>query len=217
MFRNREDAGWRLALALKEHPLRAPLVLAIPRGGVVVGAALARELGADLDVVLSRKLRAPDNPELALGAVGEDGHVYLNPQVEKVLPLIADHVAEETRHQLAEIRRRQRLIRGVISAAPVAGRSVILTDDGIATGATMMAALRVLAGQHPHEVIIAVPVAPPDRLAALRHRCDRVVCLLAPDDFQAIGAFYENFRQVEDDDMLAILAEFARQPVAASE
>jgi len=201
---------------LKGRELHDPLVLAIPRGGVVTGAELARELGAELDVVLSRKLRAPGQPELAIGAVTEDGRVYLNRFAQEVLDLTDEYLAEERDHQLAEIARRQRLFRGVRPKAPVAGRSVIVTDDGIATGATMIAALQVVKAQRPREVIVAVPVASPDRVAEVRRWCDDVVCLLAPVEFWAIGQFYEDFTQVEDEQVVALLREFVPAPQATA-
>lgn len=208
MFRDREDAALRLAAVLKERTLHNPLVLAIPRGGVVTGAVLARELHADLDVVLSRKLRAPDQPELAIGAIAEGGEIYLNPYA-KELELSESYLAEERRRQLAEIARRQKLFRSVLPAASVKGRSIILTDDGIATGSTMMAALHVVQGQQPHEVIVAVPVAPPERLDEIRLFCNEVICLLQPEYFMAVGQFYERFQQVEDEEVVEILREFA--------
>jgi putative phosphoribosyl transferase len=212
MFRNREDAAYQLARRLKGRELRDPLVLAIPRGGVVTGTVLARELGADLDVVLSRKLRAPTQPELALGAVSEDGQVYLNPVAREVLDLTDEYVAEERRHQLAEMARRQKLFRAVRPPASLTDRSIIVTDDGIATGATMIAALHSVRGQYPHEVIVAVPVASQDRLEEIRPLCDEVVCLLTPVDFWAVGQFYEDFSAVEDGQVVELLREFAPAP-----
>jgi len=209
MFCNREDAARQLAEKLKGRELCDPLVLAIPRGGVVTGAVLARELGADLDVVLSRKLRAPGQPELAIGAVSEDGQVYLNHHAREFLDLMEVYLAEERRHQLAEIARRKKLFRSVRPQAPLAGRSVIVTDDGIATGSTMIAALQAVKTQNAREVIVAVPVASPDRLAEVRRWCDDVVCLLAPEEFWAIGQFYEDFTQVEDKEVIQLLREFA--------
>jgi len=205
MFRNREDAAHQLAVELKGRKLCDPLVLAIPRGGVVTGAVLAQELGAELDVVLSRKLRAPDQPELAIGAVSEDGHVFLNHYAQEILDLTEDYLATECRHQLDEIARRKKLIRGVRPQAPIAGRSVIVTDDGIATGSTIIAALQVVKAQKPRELIVAVPVASPDRLQDVRRWCDDVVCLLSPHNFWAIGQFYKEFAQVEDGQVIDLL------------
>ncbi len=209
MFRDREEAALLLAEKLKGRDFRDPLALAIPRGGVVTGAVLARELGAELDVVLARKLRAPEQPELAIGGIGEDGEVYLNHHAEEVLELNEDYLAAERRHQLGEIARRQRLFRAVRPAATVAGRSVIIADDGIATGSTMIAALRVIRAQKPHELIVAVPVAPPDRLADVRRRCDEVVCLYTPEAFWAVGQFYQEFPQVTDEEAVELLRPFA--------
>lgn len=212
MFRDREDGALRLAEKLKQRALRDPLVLAIPRGGVVTGAILARELGAELDVVLARKLRAPDLPEVALGAVSETGQVYLNHYPQKPPAWFKDYLLGELRHQLAEIDRRRQLFRGIRPAALVTGRSVIVTDDGIATGSTMIAALKTVRAQKPHELIVAVPVASPDRLPEVGRLCDEVVCLLAPEDFWAVGQFYEDFSPVADEraaDLLLSLNEEA--------
>lgn len=218
MFRDREEAALLLARRFEGRKFRDPLVLAIPRGGVVTGAVLARELGAELDVAFAHKLRAPTQPELAVGAVGENGQVYLKHRADEALGLTDEYLAEECRHQLGEIARRKALIRGVRPPAAIKGRSVIVTDDGIATGSTMIAALELARIQGAHELIVAVPVAPPDRLDEVRRHCDEAVCLLAPDDFWAIGEFYEDFAQVEDAEVLKLLhaAGPAPQPVAAS-
>lgn len=209
MFANRADAARQLAEKLMAIELIDPLVLAIPRGGVITGAVLARELGADLDVVLSRKLRAPFQPELAIGAVGEDGKVYLNRRHEKEVAIDPEYLERERKHQVAEIARRQKLFRAVCPRAPIVGRSVILTDDGIATGSTMIAGLHVVKSKGPHETIVAVPVAPPERLEAIRQLCDRTVCLLTPPDFYAIGQFYLDFEPVEDVEVVRLLRDFA--------
>jgi predicted phosphoribosyltransferase len=205
MFRNREDAAYRLAAVLKERDMVDLLVLAIPRGGVVTGAVLAQELGAELDVVLSRKLRAPFQPELAIGAISEDGRVYLNHYAEEILDLEEQYMADERRHQLNEIARRKKLIRSVRPQAAIAGRSVIVTDDGIATGSTMIAALQIVKAQKPRELIVAVPVSSPDRLEEVRRWCDDLICLLSPEDFYAIGQFYEDFAPVEDVHVIELL------------
>jgi predicted phosphoribosyltransferase len=209
VFRDREDGGRRLAELLKGRAFRDPLVLAIPRGGVVTGAALARELGAELDVVLARKLRAPFQPEFAIGAIAEDGHVTLNPGAADMAGASDEYLDGEKRHQLGEIERRKKLFRAVRPAARIAGRSVIVTDDGIATGSTMIAALQAVRARHPYELIVAVPVASPDRLAEVRRWCDAAVCLLAPEEFWAVGQFYEQFSTVEDDDVVRLLREAA--------
>lgn len=209
MFQNREDAALQLAEKLRDRSFRDPLVLGIPRGGVVIGAVLARELGADLDVVLARKLRAPGQPELAIGAISETGEVFLSRYAEEGLDLPPGYLAEERTYQLAEIGRRQRLFRRARPQAPIAGRSVILTDDGIATGSTMIAALQVVRKQQPHELIVAAPVASPDRLDGIRCWCDEIVCVLLPEMFWAIGQFYEDFSQVSDEEVVQLLRQFA--------
>lgn len=213
MFRNRHDAALRLARQIRGRVLHDPIVLAIPRGGVVLGAVLARELGADLDVVLSRKLRAPGMPELAIGAVGEDGSLYLEPGIDSWVDDLDAYLGDEIRFQKAEIARRSALLRGDRPPLPITDRSVIVTDDGIATGSTMIAALKVLDRQHPREVLVAVPVAS-ERLHHIGALCDDVVCLMAPPEFHAIGQFYEDFRQVEDDEVVALLRSHVR-PTAA--
>ena len=204
MFRNRAEAAHLLARRFKGRELRDPLVLAIPRGGVVTGAVLARELDAELDVVLARKLRAPDSRS------SHRRHRRGRPGVpqsigQTLLDLHQEYIANEQAHQLGEIARRKALFRAIRPQAPMESRSVIVTDDGIATGATMIAALEVARARNPFELIVAVPVASPDRLPEIRRRCDEVICLLAPSSFWAIGEFYEDFSQVEDSEALDLL------------
>ena len=207
MFRNREDAALQLAKRLKARKLKDPVVLGIPRGGVVIAAILARELGADLDIVLSRKLRAPYQPELAIGAIGEDGEVYLNAFARQVPGVSEAYIREEQNHQIAEIARRSKLFRAVKPRTDVTQRSVIVTDDGIATGSTLLAALHVLGAQKPHEIIVAVPVAPPETIERFRAQCSHLECLLTPGNFQAIGQFYADFQQIEDEEVVRLLRE----------
>jgi putative phosphoribosyl transferase len=207
IFNDREEAGWMLVERLRGTTMDKPLVLAIPRGGVEIGAVLARGLGAELDVVLSRKLRAPHQPELALGAVSESGEVYLNHFASAMTDVGDAYVAAERQRQLAEIDRRRALYRAVRPQAPIAGRSVILTDDGIATGATMIASLRTVRAAGARQIVVAVPVAAADRLDAIRPLCDHVECLLEPDAFWAIGQFYRHFDQVPDDRVVELLRE----------
>ena len=209
-FTDREEAGWMLVERLRGESLEKPLVLAIPRGGVEIGAVLARGLGAELDVVLSRKLRAPHQPELALGAVSESGEVYLNHFASAMTDAGDAYVEAERKRQLAEIERRRGFVRAVRPQAPIAGRTVILTDDGIATGATMIAALHTVRAAGARTIIVAVPVGAPDRIDAIRPLCDRVVCLQEPDAFWAIGQFYRNFEQVDDERVLELLRDYGR-------
>lgn len=205
IFNNRTEAGMLLAERLRGTDTEKPLVLAIPRGGIEVGAAIARGLGCELDVVLSRKLRAPNQPELALGAVSESGVVYLNRFAAAMTNAGNAYVEAERKQQLDEIDRRRKMFRAVRPQADVRGRTVILTDDGIATGATMIAALKTVRAAGAKQVIVAVPVGAPDRIDALRPLCDRVECLVEPADFWAVGQFYRDFEQVSDERVVELL------------
>jgi len=205
IFVDRADAACQLAEKLKERTLVEPIVLGIPRGGVVTAAILARELGADLDVVLSRKLRAPYQSELAIGSISEDGQVYWTNFAHRAPGVTQKYLKTECDNQLAEISRRRKLFRAVKPIAPLKGRSVIVTDDGIATGATMIAALQTVRGQKPKELIVAAPVAAPDRLEEIKRWCDEVVCLVIEPEFEAIGQFYEDFTQVDDEEVVELL------------
>jgi len=199
MFQNREEAARQLAESLKSRTLQDPLVLAIPRGGVAIGAVLAPEIGGDLDVVLSRNLRAPGQPELAIGAISEEGRIHLNDYGRELFDEDDPYVIQERQLQLQEIANRTELFRKIRPRAPIKGRSVIVTDDGIATGSTMIAALRTIKSEQPQEVIVAVPVASPDRLKGVHRFCDEIICLLCPQDFWAIGQFYKDFSQLDDE------------------
>jgi putative phosphoribosyl transferase len=208
-FRDREDAGRQLAAEFKNVELRDPLVLAIPRGGVATGAALARELGAEMDVVLAHKLRSPLQPELAFGAVGEDGKIYLNHRVEVATGVTERYLELERKRQFQEISRRKERFRAARPAASIEGRSIILTDDGIATGSTMIAAIEVVKGQKPPRGDRGGSGRPPERLETIRGMCDRVICLYSPIAFYAVGQFYESFETVEDERVVELLREFA--------
>ncbi|MBM3470460.1 MAG: phosphoribosyltransferase [Armatimonadetes bacterium] len=204
VFTNRRDAGRHLAAALDHLRDQDPVVLAVPRGGVVVGREVADRLGALLDVIVPRKLRAPYNPELAIGAVAEGGAAVLDEMAHGVS---AAYLEQETEAQRAEIARRVKAYRGGRSLPSLAGRTVIVLDDGIATGATLIAALRAVRAMAPGHLVAAVPVAPPESVARMAREADEVVCLSAPDFFQAVGQFYEDFTQVEDAEVVALLSQ----------
>lgn len=204
MFRDRQEAAEQLAGSLKAYQGKKPLVLAIPRGAVPMAKLIAERLGGDFDVVLVRKLRAPWQPELAVGSVDESGWTYIAPFAAS---MGADdkHLAEEKRKQLETIRQRRAQYTPLRPHIDPAGRTVIVVDDGLATGATMIAALHGLRQQNPAKLVCAVPVAPPDTLAKVRELADEVVCLQAPEFFQAVGQFYRDFPQVEDEEVIALL------------
>lgn len=204
-FRDRAAAGRLLAQRLQGRRLVRPLVLAIPRGGVLCGAALAEGLHSELDVVLVAKLRAPYQPEYAIGAVTEEGDIYLNPEAADVPGVTHEYLQQQRQQQMATIAQRSRLLRGVRPAAEVRGRSVIITDDGLATGSTAIAALQSLQRRGPQELILAVPVAPPDRLREVGRFCDETVCLHAPADFWAVGTYYDDFTPVDDQTAAEVL------------
>jgi putative phosphoribosyl transferase len=214
VFDDRAAAGRELAQRLAERGYADPVVLALPRGGLPVAAEVARVLGAPLDLVLVRKIGLPEQPELAVGAVvdGERPELVLN---EALRGLVAPaRLAELEAQQLREIERRRRLYLGARGRVPLAGRTAIVVDDGLATGATARAALHALRRQQPARLVLAVPVAPPDTLAALAAEADELVCLETPDPFYALGQFYADFRQLDDADVQRILADFP-PPAAA--
>jgi putative phosphoribosyl transferase len=206
-FTDRIDAGKRLASALKGFSGKKGIVLAIPRGGVVVGFEIARALNLPLDVIIPRKIGAPENPELAIGAVAEDGSAILDNQLIKYLNVSKEYVEIETKRQKHEIGRRLKLYRQDASYPDLKGLDVIVVDDGIATGSTMKAALASVKNRRASSVTVAVPVGPPSTIEELEKIADRVVCLYTPEYFQAIGEFYSDFSQTSDEEVIMLLKE----------
>lgn len=211
MFSDRAEAGRRLAEQLQRFRADQPLVLALPRGGVTIGVEIARALAAPLDVVLVRKIGAPFQEELAIGAVadGEHPEMVVNRDITALLDIPESYLNEERDRQLIEIERRRKLYLAGRSRPGIAGKTAIVVDDGIATGATMRAALRAVRRAGPKRLVLAVPVAPAETIAELRHDVDEIVCLETPPDFGAISLYYEDFRQVTDSEVIAMLAETA--------
>ena len=211
MFADRKAAGQELGRILKGRDLPDPVVLALPRGGVPVGFEVARALGAPLDLVMVRKIGAPGHEELAMGAVVDGDHpqVAVNEDVARSFGLSREDVEARAAPGLAEIARRRGIYRSGRGTVPVAGRTAIVVDDGIATGATMRAALKAVRAQGPARLVLAVPVASPDRLKQLEAEVDEAVCLEAPAGFYAVGAHYRDFPQLEDDEVIRLMDEAA--------
>ncbi len=209
-FVDRLDAGKRLASDLKNFSGNKGIVLAIPRGGVVVGYEIAKTLNLPLDVIIPRKIGAPDNPELAIGAVAEDETTILDQTLIKYLGVSQEYVVEETERQKQEIKRRFKLYRQNTSYPDLKGLDVIVVDDGIATGSTMKAALASVKNRGAASITVAVPVGPPSTIEELEKMADRVVCIYTPEFFQAIGEFYEDFNQTSDEEVISLLLENKR-------
>jgi len=204
-FSDREEAGKRLALELTEYSNRDMIVLAIPRGGVVIGYQVAHKLKVPLDIIVPRKIGTPDNPELAIGAVAEDGTLSLDELAVMYMNVSKTYIKEESRRQILEIKRRLKLYRGDTPYPELQDHIVIVVDDGIATGSTIKAAIASIRKKKPKSVIVAVPVAPRSTVKDLEKEADRVICLSTPEFFHAIGQFYVNFSQTNDEEVIRLL------------
>ena len=216
-YLDREDAGKVLAAALKKEldeklVSGRPLVLAIPRGGVPIGRDVAAALDAELDLVVPRKLGAEGNPEYAIGAVMHDGTLYLNPEALRITGASPEYIEAEKTREMREAARRLEAYRDGRREPVLSGRVVIVVDDGIATGATMIVALRWVRSRGARVVVAAAPVAPPSTVEELKQEADRVICPHTPEPFYAIGAFYESFGQVSDEEVKEILREYWKRP-----
>jgi len=217
-FKDRVDAGRRLAQALRKFEGEPVVILALPRGGVPVAAEIAAALHGPLDLILVRKIGVPMQPELAMGAVvdGADPHVVRNEDVIGLTGVSEREFAAIRDRELSEIERRRRKYLGNRVRAEIAGRVVIVVDDGIATGATIRAALQSIRPRGPKRLVLAVPVAPTGTLSELREEADEVVCLEEHESFGAIGFYYRDFRQVDDQEVIDILSRFPAEPSLAA-
>lgn len=205
-FKDRVSAGQKLAAALLKHELKQPVVFALPRGGVPVAYEVAAALKAPLDLVLVRKIGVPWQPELAAGAVADsEQNLFLNEDVLNGVGLSHAQVVQAAKAEMQEIERRRKLYLKDRAPIDVKGRDVVVVDDGIATGATVRAAVMALKRRGPARVIVATPVAPPETVAELKREADDVVCLSAPEGFFAISAYYDSFHQLSDDEVVALL------------
>ncbi len=205
LFSDRREAGRLLGERLKHLSGENPLVIGLPRGGVIVAAEIADVLGAELDVIVPAKIGAPGNPELAVGAVMEDGSVYLNEDIVGWYGVDEEYIKRAVGFQMEKIRRRVEAYRKVKERVPVEGRCVILTDDGVATGATMKSAVKWASPRSPSRVVIALPVGPEDTIRELSSMADEVICLKVPPFFSAVSQFYIEFDQVGDEEVIEVL------------
>ncbi len=208
-FADRSEAGRRLAERVRPFAVNDPLVLALPRGGVPVGAELALRLDADFDVLMVRKIGLPGHPEMGVGAIAEDGHVIYDDLALARLHVPRQALSDTVAAERDELDRRRRVYRGERPSPRIAGRDCVVVDDGVATGGTARAALRMVRQAGPARVVLAVPVASPEAVALLREEADALVVLSAPDNFRAVGEWYRDFGQLSDDHVTAILAENA--------
>ncbi|MBI5468919.1 MAG: phosphoribosyltransferase [Deltaproteobacteria bacterium] len=210
IFTDRKEAGEFLAKELEKYRGDRPVVVGLPRGGVVVAAEVAKALGADLDVIIAGKLRAPYNPELAIGAITEDGHVFVNRMAIRSLRVTDEYLEREKNERLKVTAGRLKLYRAVREKVPLEGRTVILVDDGLATGSTMISATEAARASGAKKIVVAVPGGPPDTVERLKAMdwIDEVVCPLVPESFYAVSQIYIDFKQVEDDTVVSILKEY---------
>ncbi|MEH6829068.1 phosphoribosyltransferase [Parasphingorhabdus sp.] len=213
-FADRREAGRALAARLIDKVRDNPVIVALPRGGVPVAYEVAKALNAPLDLLMVRKIGAEGWKEFGLGAVidGDHPHLVLNEDVVRQIDPNPDYIRAEMQRQLKEIERRRLIYCGDRKPISLTGRTVIVVDDGIATGGTVRAALEGVRRNSPEKVILAVPVAPPSTLEALAALCDEIICLASPVNFGAVGAFYSNFDQTEDDEIIQLLAELEKRP-----
>jgi len=208
VFSDRKDAGRLLADELEYLKGKEVVVLGILRGGIIIAREIAIRIGAELDIVLSRKISAPMDPELAIGAVSESGKLFINKKTASYTGADNTYIQEEKKRQVAEIKRRSKLFRKIRPKISLERKEVIMTDDGLATGATMQAALWAARQEHPEKLIAAVPVGPEETLEELTRDADEVICLKAPYPFNAVGQFYLQFEQIEDKKVLSMLKEY---------
>jgi len=219
-FRDRFEAGRLLAERLKRLQVEDGIVLALPRGGVLVGYEIARALGLPLDVILTRKIGAPFNPEYAIGVVAENDFVSVNRREIALGVASEEYVQQATAENLRELARRRQLYRGGRALPSLRARTVILVDDGVATGFTMLGAIAAVKDQQPATVIVALPVAPPQAIRRLEQEVDHIEVLLAPEHLDGVGAWYEDFHQVEDEEVVDLLRKAAAEqtsPASAEE
>jgi len=205
LFKDREQAGRQLAEKLQKYKGKDTLILAIPRGGLVIGFALAKALGAPLDIIVTKKIGYPGDPEYAIGAVGPNKAVIVNEDAAKDVP--KDYIDEQVKEISAAINEKYRKYKGKVEIPNLKDKIVILTDDGVATGSTIKVSIELIKQQHPKKIVVAIPVGPPETIHEIAQQVDEIICLEQPTTFFAIGAFYDNFPQVEDEEAITYLKE----------
>lgn len=205
IFRDRKQAGEQLARDLEKYKGKETVVLAIPRGGVVVGAEVVRVLGCPLDVIVIRKIGAPGNPEFAIGAIGPNDQIFLDQKIVARYNISKEYINTEVGRQGLEMERRERVYREGKAPLDLVNKTVILVDDGIATGADVRVAIKSVKCQRPKKLILAVPVGPKETIEVLRKEVDELVCLVTPEVFYAVGQFYQEFGQTTDEEVVEIL------------
>ena len=205
LFKDREQAGRQLAEKLQKYKGKDTLILAIPRGGLVIGFALAKALGAPLDIIVTKKIGYPGDPEYAIGAVGPNKAVIVNEDAAKDVP--KEYIDEQVKEISAAINEKYRKYKGKVEIPNLKDKIVILTDDGVATGSTIKVSIELIKQQHPKKIVVAIPVGPPETIHEIAQQVDEIICLEQPTTFFAIGAFYDNFPQVEDEEAITYLKE----------
>lgn len=205
LFKDREQAGRQLAEKLQKYKGKDTLILAIPRGGLVIGFALAKALGAPLDIIVTKKIGYPGDPEYAIGAVGPNKAVIVNEDAAKDVP--KDYIDEQVKEISAAINEKYRKYKGKVEIPNLKDKIVILTDDGVATGSTIKVSIELIKQQQPKKIVVAIPVGPPETIHEIAQQVDEIICLEQPTTFFAIGAFYDNFPQVEDEEAITYLKE----------
>jgi len=213
VFQDRQEAGRLLGDVLKDLPGSETVVLGIPRGGMVVAEQIYRRLNSELDIVLARKIRAPADPELAIGSISEDGRFFLNKDLVLQVNADKDYIKQEKLHQLAEIKNRLQKFRRFKNKVPLKGKIVVVTDDGVATGSTMLAALWASFREEPKRLIAAIPVGARSSLELLVNQADEVIVLRAPKYLGAVSGFYAHFNQVSDEEVLEILQKSVKEKI----
>lgn len=208
IFIDRRDAGKKLARALTDYKNDPEaIIIALPRGGVVVGACIAQELHLPLDIVSPRKIGAPHNPEFAIGAITETGHGTFSKEVLETYQISHTYIEKAIEKEKKEAAHRLKIYRGNRPARHLKGKKVIIVDDGVATGSTMFAAIETVKAEQASQIIVAVPVAPPDTLASLQKMVDKVIALYTPANFYAVGQFYQHFDQTSDEEVISLMKE----------